>query len=82
MFGDAVMIGPHAHVNGASVGSEAFAATGASLFPGPAAVSRPARRGLGGTKGVGLPGDGVRGSPRYADARDHGPAERVLRCPP
>lgn len=32
--GDAVMIGPHAHVNGATIGSGAFIATGASLFPG------------------------------------------------
>src|SRR5205085_1844380 len=29
-----VLIGPHAHVNGADVGEEAFVATGASLFPG------------------------------------------------
>lgn len=34
VIGDAVMIGPHAHVNGASVESGAFVATGASLFPG------------------------------------------------
>ncbi|WP_128377782.1 gamma carbonic anhydrase family protein [Streptomyces cavernae] len=34
VIGDAVMIGPHAHVNGATVGDEAFIATGASLFPG------------------------------------------------
>ena len=33
-IGDSVMIGPHAHVNGADVGHEAFVATGASLFPG------------------------------------------------
>ncbi len=32
--GDAVMIGPHAHVNGATIGSGVFIATGASLFPG------------------------------------------------
>jgi carbonic anhydrase/acetyltransferase-like protein (isoleucine patch superfamily) len=32
--GHSVMIGPHAHVNGADVGDEAFIATGASLFPG------------------------------------------------
>ncbi|QTE28004.1 gamma carbonic anhydrase family protein [Pengzhenrongella sicca] len=32
--GSAVMVGPHAHVNGATVGDEAFIATGASLFPG------------------------------------------------
>ncbi|WLW53552.1 gamma carbonic anhydrase family protein [Streptomyces sp. YU58] len=34
VIGDAVMVGPHAHVNGARVESEAFVATGASLFPG------------------------------------------------
>ena len=33
-IGDAVMIGPHAHVNGSTVENEAFIATGASLFPG------------------------------------------------
>jgi carbonic anhydrase/acetyltransferase-like protein (isoleucine patch superfamily) len=33
-LGDRVLIGPHAHVNGAEVGDEAFIATGASLFPG------------------------------------------------
>ena len=33
-IGDAVMIGPHAHINGATVGDEAFIATGVSLFPG------------------------------------------------
>jgi len=33
-IGDSVMIGPHAHINGATVGDEAFIATGASLFPG------------------------------------------------
>ncbi|MDR6611506.1 gamma carbonic anhydrase family protein [Leifsonia sp. 1010] len=32
--GAAVMVGPHAHVNGSTVGDEAFIATGASLFPG------------------------------------------------
>ncbi|MFD7709891.1 gamma carbonic anhydrase family protein [Streptomyces sp. NPDC059785] len=34
VIGDAVMIGPHAHVNGATVRDEAFVATGAALFPG------------------------------------------------
>lgn len=34
LIGSAVMIGPHAHVNGSSVEDEAFIATGASLFPG------------------------------------------------
>jgi len=33
-IGSAVMIGPHAHVNGAVVEDEVFIATGASLFPG------------------------------------------------
>ena len=32
--GGAVMIGPHAQVNGSTVGDGAFIATGASLFPG------------------------------------------------
>jgi carbonic anhydrase/acetyltransferase-like protein (isoleucine patch superfamily) len=31
---DDVLIGPQAHVNGATVGREAFVATGAALFPG------------------------------------------------
>lgn len=31
---DDVIVGPHAHVNGASVGASAFLATGASVFPG------------------------------------------------
>ncbi|GAB3605085.1 hypothetical protein GCM10027413_04940 [Conyzicola nivalis] len=33
-IGDAVMVGPHAHVNGSTVGDNCFVATGASLFPG------------------------------------------------
>jgi carbonic anhydrase/acetyltransferase-like protein (isoleucine patch superfamily) len=33
-LGDNVLIGPHAHVNGAQVEENAFVATGASLFPG------------------------------------------------
>lgn len=33
-LGDAVLIGPHAHVNGAHVEPEVFIATGACLFPG------------------------------------------------
>ncbi|UGB34843.1 gamma carbonic anhydrase family protein [Microbacterium sp. cx-55] len=33
-IGAAVMIGPHAHVNGSVVEDEVFVATGASLFPG------------------------------------------------
>ncbi|MCW8375845.1 gamma carbonic anhydrase family protein [Streptomyces justiciae] len=34
VIGDAVLIGPHAHVNGARVENEAFLATGVALFPG------------------------------------------------
>jgi gamma-carbonic anhydrase len=32
--GDDVLIGPHAHVNGARIGPESFVATGAAIFPG------------------------------------------------
>ncbi|WP_151478395.1 gamma carbonic anhydrase family protein [Streptomyces albicerus] len=34
IIGDAVLIGPHAHVNGARIEDEVFVATGASTFPG------------------------------------------------
>ncbi|KQQ03874.1 MULTISPECIES: gamma carbonic anhydrase family protein [unclassified Rathayibacter] len=34
LIGSAVMIGPHAHLNGTTVGDGAFLATGAALFPG------------------------------------------------
>lgn len=34
VIGSHVMVGPHAHVNGATVGDRAFIATGVSLFPG------------------------------------------------
>jgi carbonic anhydrase/acetyltransferase-like protein (isoleucine patch superfamily) len=34
VLGDDVLVGPHAHVNGAVVGDGSFLATGASLFPG------------------------------------------------
>src|SRR3954470_22426296 len=34
VLGDAVLVGPHAHVNGATVGDEVFLATGCALFPG------------------------------------------------
>jgi carbonic anhydrase/acetyltransferase-like protein (isoleucine patch superfamily) len=34
IVGEAVLIGPHAHVNGAVIENEVFVATGASLFPG------------------------------------------------
>ena len=33
-IGDAVLVGPHAHVNGATLDAEVFVATGASVFPG------------------------------------------------
>jgi gamma-carbonic anhydrase len=33
-IGDRVLIGPHAHLNGANVESDVFIATGASVFPG------------------------------------------------
>jgi carbonic anhydrase/acetyltransferase-like protein (isoleucine patch superfamily) len=39
-IGDAVLIGPHTHVNGATVEDEVFIATGASLFPGSIAGTR------------------------------------------
>ena len=32
--GDAVLIGPHTHLNGATVEDEVFVATGVSMFPG------------------------------------------------
>ncbi|TMR25318.1 gamma carbonic anhydrase family protein [Nonomuraea turkmeniaca] len=34
LIGDAVLVGPHAHVNGATLEDEVFVATGASVFPG------------------------------------------------
>jgi carbonic anhydrase/acetyltransferase-like protein (isoleucine patch superfamily) len=34
LIGDAVLVGPHAHVNGAAIEDEVFIATGAALFPG------------------------------------------------
>ena len=40
LIGDAVLIGPHAHVNGAVIEDEVFVATGASLFPGSVAGAR------------------------------------------
>jgi gamma-carbonic anhydrase len=33
-FGDDVLVGPHAHLNGVRVGDGCFLATGAALFPG------------------------------------------------
>lgn len=40
VVGDAVLIGPHAHVNEAVLEDEVFVATGASLFPGAVAGMR------------------------------------------
>jgi len=40
VLGDAVLIGPHAHVNGATVEDEVFVATGVSIFPGAVAGTR------------------------------------------
>jgi gamma-carbonic anhydrase len=40
VLGDAVLIGPHAHVNGASIEDEVFVATGVSVFPGAVAGTR------------------------------------------
>jgi gamma-carbonic anhydrase len=37
---DDVLIGPQAHVNGATIAAEAFIATGAALFPGSAVGAR------------------------------------------
>jgi carbonic anhydrase/acetyltransferase-like protein (isoleucine patch superfamily) len=34
VLGDHVLVGPHAHVNGARIESEVFLATGVSVFPG------------------------------------------------
>jgi carbonic anhydrase/acetyltransferase-like protein (isoleucine patch superfamily) len=34
ILGEAVLVGPHAHVNGATIEDEVFVATGASVFPG------------------------------------------------
>jgi gamma-carbonic anhydrase len=34
IIGDDVLVGPHAHLNGARVGDGCFLATGAALFPG------------------------------------------------
>ena len=34
VLGDDVLVGPHAHVNGAVVGAGSFLATGCALFPG------------------------------------------------
>jgi carbonic anhydrase/acetyltransferase-like protein (isoleucine patch superfamily) len=39
LIGSSALIGPHAHLNGATVEDEIFIATGASLFPGSVAAS-------------------------------------------
>ena len=40
VVGDSVLIGPHAHLNGCSIGDEVFVATGASVFPGARVAAR------------------------------------------
>ncbi|MFI5664395.1 gamma carbonic anhydrase family protein [Streptomyces sp. NPDC051684] len=40
VLGDSVLIGPHAHINGARVEDEVFVATGVSMFPGSVAGTR------------------------------------------
>jgi carbonic anhydrase/acetyltransferase-like protein (isoleucine patch superfamily) len=57
---DDVLIGPHAHVNGATIGAGAFIATGAALFPG-ARVGARAEVRVHGVVHVGsmLPDDGL-----------------------
>lgn len=40
VLGDSVLVGPHAHINGARVEDEVFAATGVSMFPGAVAGAR------------------------------------------
>ncbi|MFZ3566134.1 gamma carbonic anhydrase family protein [Streptomyces sp. BH097] len=40
VLGDSVLIGPHAHINGAHVEDEVFVATGVSMFPGSVAGTR------------------------------------------
>jgi carbonic anhydrase/acetyltransferase-like protein (isoleucine patch superfamily) len=37
-IGDAVLVGPHAHLNGTRVADEVFIATGVSMFPGSSAA--------------------------------------------
>lgn len=39
-IGDAVMVGPHTHLNGTTVEDEVFVATGVSMFPGSVAGRR------------------------------------------
>ncbi|MFC4909939.1 gamma carbonic anhydrase family protein [Actinomadura gamaensis] len=44
VIGDSVLVGPHAHVNGAIVEDEAFLATGSSVFPGAVVGARAEMR--------------------------------------
>jgi carbonic anhydrase/acetyltransferase-like protein (isoleucine patch superfamily) len=46
-LGDNVLVGPHAHVNGAVIGEDAFVATNAAIFPG-ARVGKRAEVRIGG----------------------------------
>ena len=39
-IGDAVLVGPHTHLNGTTVADEVFVATGVSMFPGSRAGTR------------------------------------------
>jgi len=39
-IGDAVLVGPHAHLNGTTIGDEVFVATGVSMFAGSMAGTR------------------------------------------
>jgi carbonic anhydrase/acetyltransferase-like protein (isoleucine patch superfamily) len=52
VIGDRVLVGPHAHVNGARIEDEAFIATGASIFPG-ATIGRGAEIRINGVVQVG-----------------------------
>ena len=59
-LGDYVVVGPHAHLNGVTIGNEAFIATGASAFPG-ARIGARAEVRINGVVHVNstLPDDGV-----------------------
>ena len=43
VIGDAVLVGPHTHLNGTTVEDEVFVATGVSMFPGSRAGRGAAR---------------------------------------
>lgn len=85
-LGDAVLIGPHAHVNGAVIEDEVFVATGASVFPGAYVGARSelriARRPVGEAATARLPRHGVRGAARHVHAGDHVPPGGLLRGTP